>query len=294
MTPEQIVSLVLFTSLTRAVVTAGLAAYAHWNRTYPGFGFWVAGNAVGSLGVLAVALRLVWPGASAIVGNFLVSLSIVLLLEGTSRFVRGRPLDRRWYALPAATPLVIALFLFGADVLLARLWWCAAYCCAPTLAMAAIWRRQGAGGVSRGASLLNHALAGVVLARTLAWTVAAPVDGLLDGGTREGIFFLAVGGLDLASQVVFLLANNQRLHAELRAANAELEGLLAELRESAAQDALLSGILPLCSCCRRIQEESGGWSPLEAYVSRRTEARFSHGLCRDCARRLYPGFADEA
>ena len=45
---------------------------------------------------------------------------------------------------------------------------------------------------------------------------------------------------------------------------------------------MLEGILPMCSYCRKIREEDGGWSTLENYVASKTDALFSHGVCPDC------------
>ena len=57
---------------------------------------------------------------------------------------------------------------------------------------------------------------------------------------------------------------------------------------------LLEGILPICSSCKRIRdqkkstEEHEVWVPLEVFISGHSEAEFTHGLCMDCARKLYP------
>jgi phosphoserine phosphatase RsbU/P len=44
----------------------------------------------------------------------------------------------------------------------------------------------------------------------------------------------------------------------------------------------LSGLLPICTYCKKIREESSEWIPIEVYVARRTDASFSHGICPDC------------
>ena len=44
----------------------------------------------------------------------------------------------------------------------------------------------------------------------------------------------------------------------------------------------LEGLLPICSYCKRIRDDAGGWSSLERFIERRTEAQFSHGICDDC------------
>jgi hypothetical protein len=44
----------------------------------------------------------------------------------------------------------------------------------------------------------------------------------------------------------------------------------------------LSGLLPICTYCKKIRQESADWVPIEVYVARRTDAHFSHGICPDC------------
>ena len=50
----------------------------------------------------------------------------------------------------------------------------------------------------------------------------------------------------------------------------------------------LSGFLPICVSCKKIRDDQGYWNQVEAYISKHTEVEFSHGICPDCARKLYP------
>jgi len=52
----------------------------------------------------------------------------------------------------------------------------------------------------------------------------------------------------------------------------------------------LSGLLPICSHCKKIRDDKGHWNQIEAYLRDHSEANFSHGLCPDCAKKLYPEF----
>lgn len=52
----------------------------------------------------------------------------------------------------------------------------------------------------------------------------------------------------------------------------------------------LEGILPVCSSCKKIRDENGEWQVLESYIHDKSAARFSHGVCPDCKKRLYPEF----
>jgi PAS domain S-box-containing protein len=70
--------------------------------------------------------------------------------------------------------------------------------------------------------------------------------------------------------------------AELKESNRQLQGALDEIKT-------LKGIVPICASCKSIRDDKGFWHEVEAYVSTHTEADFSHGICPDCAKRLYPG-----
>ncbi len=65
---------------------------------------------------------------------------------------------------------------------------------------------------------------------------------------------------------------------------------LTEQRRAEREIKTLRGILPLCSSCKKIRNDEGYWEQIESYIRDHSEADFSHGLCPDCAERLYPGF----
>ncbi len=81
----------------------------------------------------------------------------------------------------------------------------------------------------------------------------------------------------------------------------DLDGSLEREREAIAQregamDALrrLEGIIPICAYCHQVRTEAGAWEQLERYVRARSDARFSHGLCPQCADRHFPGLSDQS
>jgi hypothetical protein len=51
---------------------------------------------------------------------------------------------------------------------------------------------------------------------------------------------------------------------------------------------VLEGLLPICTFCKSIRNEGGDWERLETFISRRSEAVFSHGLCPSCGKTHYP------
>lgn len=97
-------------------------------------------------------------------------------------------------------------------------------------------------------------------------TALAGRDRYLDG--------MMAGADDFVSKPV----DREELHARLRVAERIL-GLQREVRQ-------LEGLLPICSYCKKIRDEKEQWSQVEEYVSRKTEAQFSHGVCPDCYDRV--------
>ena len=53
----------------------------------------------------------------------------------------------------------------------------------------------------------------------------------------------------------------------------------------------IGGLLPICAHCKKIREDDGAWVSIEKYISDHSEAEFSHGLCPDCVKELYPQYA---
>lgn len=66
--------------------------------------------------------------------------------------------------------------------------------------------------------------------------------------------------------------------------------LIRELRQALANVKQLSGLLPICSHCKKIRDDKGYWNQIEVYIDQHSEAKFSHGICQDCAQKYYPDF----
>lgn len=64
----------------------------------------------------------------------------------------------------------------------------------------------------------------------------------------------------------------------------------SQTRELEKKVKILEGILPICASCKRIRNEKGEYEQIEKYVSEHSEASFSHGLCSECAEKLYPEY----
>jgi phosphoserine phosphatase RsbU/P len=81
-----------------------------------------------------------------------------------------------------------------------------------------------------------------------------------------------------------------RINAMVRILTAERERdqVIEELRQALAKIRQLSSLLPICMHCKKIRDDKGYWSELEAYIRENTDTEFSHSICRECAEKHYP------
>jgi GAF domain-containing protein len=78
-------------------------------------------------------------------------------------------------------------------------------------------------------------------------------------------------------------------HLALVAAMEELEKRNQELERALNEVTILQGFLPICASCKKIRDDKGYWNEIERYIEQHSRAQFSHGICPDCAKKLYPG-----
>ncbi len=78
------------------------------------------------------------------------------------------------------------------------------------------------------------------------------------------------------------------IHSQLEQKNIELEKLNHDLQHSLDEIKTLSGLLPICANCKKIRDDRGYWSQIEAYMAKRTGVEFTHGICPDCAKKFFP------
>jgi hypothetical protein len=61
-----------------------------------------------------------------------------------------------------------------------------------------------------------------------------------------------------------------------------------KLKNALDEIKILRGLIPICSCCKKVRDDKGFWEAIEVYIRDHSEAEFSHGLCPDCAEKMYP------
>jgi two-component system, OmpR family, response regulator VanR len=86
--------------------------------------------------------------------------------------------------------------------------------------------------------------------------------------------------------------NAYHQNRELLTMQKKLQEFNEQLQEALTNIKTLSGLIPICASCKKIRQDSGYWQQIEAYISDHSEAKFSHGICPECVKKLYPDIYD--
>ena len=71
------------------------------------------------------------------------------------------------------------------------------------------------------------------------------------------------------------------------------EELIAGMQHALDEVNLLSGLIPICASCKNIRDDQGYWNKIESYITNHSKVEFSHSICPDCAKKLYPDLYKE-
>jgi PAS domain S-box-containing protein len=108
-----------------------------------------------------------------------------------------------------------------------------------------------------------------------------------DGSRRDTIFHKACY-LDETGSVIGLVGVLIDV-TERRTIEEERQRLVESLQAALAEVKTLRGLLPICSHCKKIRDDTGYWHQLEIYIEGHSDVRFSHGICDTCAKSYYSG-----
>jgi hypothetical protein len=98
---------------------------------------------------------------------------------------------------------------------------------------------------------------------------------------------------DLEKQVDERTADLLLEVAERKRYGMERDAVILELQDALTRIKTLTGLLPTCASCKKIRNSKGDWEQMEFYIQNHSAAKFSHGLCPPCAKKLYPDFYEE-
>lgn len=111
-------------------------------------------------------------------------------------------------------------------------------------------------------------------------------------------FTLLVGCVGLSMLIIAAVTTYQRailgLLQEVEYSKRQKMTLLEKQQQALDEIKALQSIIPICSNCRKVRDDEGFWENVEAYMHRRADIHFSHGMCPDCGQMLYGGVWNEA
>jgi PAS domain S-box-containing protein len=113
---------------------------------------------------------------------------------------------------------------------------------------------------------------------------------LIDGeGQKHFLLTTKLPFRDEQNQIIGLIGIGRDI-TKRKMVEEERERLIKELQDAVADIKVLSGLVPICSSCKKIRDDKGYWTQLEGYIQAHSQAKFSHGVCPDCMKKLYPNF----
>jgi len=110
--------------------------------------------------------------------------------------------------------------------------------------------------------------------------------------TLEGISTFIISARpfrDADGNLIGIVESFQDISDRIKAENARAE-LINDLQQALDRVDLLDGLLPICSSCKKIRDDKGYWNQIETYIREHSKAEFSHGICPDCAKKMYPEY----
>ncbi|MFC1508322.1 tetratricopeptide repeat protein [Candidatus Omnitrophota bacterium] len=87
---------------------------------------------------------------------------------------------------------------------------------------------------------------------------------------------------------VILLHKNREISSQ----RDEIERKINELEQALSNITFLRGLLPICANCKKIRDDKGYWNEVESYITKHSDASFSHGICPECLNLLYPEYVE--
>ena len=125
-------------------------------------------------------------------------------------------------------------------------------------------------------------------------SVTVPMNRFVSPGTnlRLGLAHLALWFVGMTG-LIFGARNLQGHMQAQQRAEADRDRLIAELQDALANVKTLRGLIPICASCKKIRDDQGYWTQLETYLKQHSDVEFSHSLCLDCMRKLYPDLSAE-
>ncbi|MBF0468410.1 MAG: hypothetical protein HQK61_05940 [Desulfamplus sp.] len=250
-------------------------------KGYPGFTKWTVGSALNGVGMLMLGLRGFLPDfLTVVVANFFIIVFFILVARGLIEFAGFK--QTIWVCI---TPVIILMTTFlyftyhSPDVsarvviislLIASLCWRSAYIVhrhVPLIIAGSNWLLTGIFSFA-GAWFFVRAIFTVLFENN--------IQSFMSAGILHGLTFVVVFVSNIFVVIGLIIINSRRLEQDLTNAKKEIKSL--------------AGLIPICSNCKKVRDDKGYWQQVEVYIRDHSDADFTHGICSDCIKKLYPDF----
>ncbi len=285
-------TLLVVLTISTSLLAFFLVFYQATRETYPGFRTWVYATVIMAFGALLLAFRGVVPvGLSILVGNVAFPAGGVCLLLGTKRFLELPAPSKAIWAIPLLTLLGLGFFYWVHDIAAVRGVVMSLGMASVTLLTAwLLWRHAPADNKAlyyfTGFML---AIANIALpVRSILWLLFVPEAKLFTHHVSQTVYLLIAIFSQIGWTFGFVMMNGQRMEDDLRESRAGLSEANDDLAKALQEVKQLGGLLPICANCKKIRDSEDYWHQVEAYISEHSDAEFSHSICPECARELYP------
>lgn len=283
-------TIIIFASIITIFMGIALAFYEVSQKTYPGFRFWIIGTFILAFGFQLILFRTFLPlWFSIISSSFAFMLGSIFKWESASRFFNDKKLKFYIYVTPFIFTGIIAYFYFVENNIVIRNLVLSTH----LFVVSSLAFFEFINPKTTAASFLQKitgavlALYGIsIMSRAVFWYFN-PSSTIFDAGMFHGVYFIAITIFDLGLGIFFMMINSQRVEEELNDSKNDLKDSVNRLEKALAEIKTLTGLLPICATCKKIRDDKGYWNQIENYIESHSQAMFSHGICPDCANRLY-------
>ena len=94
-----------------------------------------------------------------------------------------------------------------------------------------------------------------------------------------------LGAVDYVTKPFNPLTLKARVNTHIK-----LNNTLQDLQDALKEIRTLSGFIPICASCKKIRDDKGFWKQVEVYIQERSDVQFSHSVCPECKKKLYPQY----
>lgn len=271
-------------------VAGWLLLYKIYQKTYPGFSFWMVGSFFVAITYILLYLSAVLPSWCIVFVHAFIALTEVLRLDGVSRFTSGFKKAKRYYCLPVVYTAVILYFTIVSESAVTRNVLLGVFSFVIILPTSLLFFKN----VSKknrnlyiATGLLYLLYGSFILGRSILWLFSSHGN-VLSYGKIEQVHFFLIMIFEVGMGISILMINGQRLELDLSASRDDLQETVLKLQAAISEVNTLSGLLPICASCKKIRDDKGYWNQIEQYFQEHSTVKFSHGICPECMQKHYP------